>query len=98
MRQKKTALDIRDTAPTIVTLDAKLTFNGGSISYRKVTTVWLAIQRALAQSAIASGLGFSWTAELHSTTPERMRARIDRQTLNIEHQLADPSVPVRATP
>lgn len=81
--KKKARVDIRDQKATIVLLDASLTFNGGTLD-DDVTAVWFAIKAALAASAHARGLGFSWTAELRCMAPDRMKKRIERLDLNVE--------------
>lgn len=92
---KKPRVDIRDQKATIVLLDAALSVNGGSLD-EDITAVWLAVKQALATSAHARGLGFSWTAKLHCMTPARMQARIERLDLNVELPPAEAAVDPQA--
>lgn len=74
---KMTAVDIRDVKPSRVLLDFSVTIDGGSIgTSEELSRVVMAIQRAFETTAHANGLGYSWGASLHCTTPKRMDARV----------------------
>lgn len=94
--------DIRDVRPTIVILDAKLTFNGGTLSSDQVGKVWIGMLKAFEKIAHEQGLGCTWMGELGCQRPEVMQRRIERLQLNIEKppstNAVDPVVPSSVEP
>jgi hypothetical protein len=82
-KKKKTKPDIRDVKPTIVILEAKLTFNGGSLSTHPTGAIWLDVINAFEKSAAAHGLGCSWLGEVKCSQPRHIDAMIRRLDLNI---------------